>query len=54
MMTCPFCGEKDFDAIGLKRHLTIAGWCEAFEAVPFDDPPPKLTRMLWEVQGSDA
>ena len=28
-MTCPFCGENDFDAIGLKSHLL--NWCEVFE-----------------------
>ena len=39
-MTCPFCGEGDFDAIGLKRHLTISGWCEPFESVPFNDQLP--------------
>ena len=27
---CPFCGEDDFDLIGLKRHLT-RGWCNEFE-----------------------
>lgn len=27
--TCPFCGEADFDLIGLKGHLQ-RGWCEAF------------------------
>jgi hypothetical protein len=25
---CPFCGEHDFDLIGLKMHLQ-RGWCEA-------------------------
>ena len=29
---CPFCGEDDFDAIGLKAHL-LRGHCEAFESV---------------------
>ncbi len=26
---CPFCGEKDFDLIGLKYHLVI-GYCHIF------------------------
>jgi hypothetical protein len=29
---CPFCGEDDFDLIGLKNHF-VAGYCEAFNAV---------------------
>jgi hypothetical protein len=33
-MTCPFCNEQGFDAIGLKLHLQ-SGWCEAFNAVPY-------------------
>lgn len=28
---CPFCGEDDFDLIGLKAHF-MRGWCEPFEA----------------------
>ena len=27
---CPFCGEKDFDLIGLKIHFN-RGWCQVFE-----------------------
>ena len=34
---CPFCGEDDFDLIGLKRHFQ-RGHCEKFEAT---DPAPK-------------
>lgn len=30
-MTCPFCGDNDFDAVGLKGHL-LNGSCEVFEA----------------------
>ena len=30
VLPCPFCGEADFDATGLKRHL-LRGWCEVFE-----------------------
>ena len=28
---CPFCGEKDFDLIGLKTHFE-RGWCHEFTA----------------------
>jgi len=31
-LTCPFCKEADFDAIGLKNHL-ISGGCDVFEEV---------------------
>jgi hypothetical protein len=31
--TCPFCGEYDFDAIGLKDHLESGG-CDEYERVP--------------------
>ena len=24
---CPFCGEGDFDLVGLKMHL-LRGWCD--------------------------
>jgi hypothetical protein len=34
---CPFCPEKDFDLIGLKRHL-MRGWCVDFEQT---DAPPE-------------
>ncbi len=37
-IVCPFCGEKDFDLIGLKRHLTV-GECEAFIKVADYDGP---------------
>lgn len=30
---CPFCGEEDFDLIGLKIHL-IVGWCDPFKDCP--------------------
>jgi hypothetical protein len=29
MIECPFCGEKDFDLVGLKGHLLNS--CEEFE-----------------------
>jgi hypothetical protein len=31
-IVCPFCGEGDFDLIGLKRHF-LNGWCECFNEV---------------------
>lgn len=31
-VTCPFCGEAGFDAIGLKAHLER--WCEVYESTP--------------------
>lgn len=31
-IVCPFCGEGDFDLIGLKEHL-IYIWCESFQKV---------------------
>ena len=30
---CPFCGEEDFDLIGLKIHF-IHEWCEDFNNTP--------------------
>jgi hypothetical protein len=35
MLACPFCGEAEFDAVGLKIHL-LAGHCNEFDAVPVD------------------
>ena len=29
IITCPFCGENDFDHIGLKNHLQV--YCEVYE-----------------------
>lgn len=34
-VVCPFCGEGDFDLIGLKMHLTL-GWCDKYNAVMLD------------------
>lgn len=28
-LICPFCGECDFDKVGLKMHLMR--WCSAFK-----------------------
>lgn len=29
LIECPFCGEKDFDLVGLKSHLLNS--CEVFD-----------------------
>lgn len=30
---CPFCGEDDYDLIGLKTHFEN-GWCDAYNELP--------------------
>jgi hypothetical protein len=40
VLACPYCGEPDYDLVGLKSHL-LKGECEPFEAIalirsPFD------------------
>lgn len=42
-MTCPFCGEGEFDGPGLKFHY-IRGWCAEFNKIgtltaPYREPP---------------
>lgn len=37
-VACPFCGEDEFDLIGLKIHYT-RGYCDVFEETPLEDPP---------------
>lgn len=32
LIHCPFCGDADFDHIGLKDHL-LRGFCNEFEGV---------------------
>lgn len=32
LVTCPFCGEEDFDLIGLKLHLSL-GHCDEYEEI---------------------
>ena len=34
---CPWCGEDDFDLIGLKIHLE-RDWCDAYKATPMEHP----------------
>jgi hypothetical protein len=41
-LSCPFCGEDDFDLIGLKMHL-IRGWCEAFDNLKL---PPRVIDLM--------
>lgn len=36
-VVCPFCGEQDFDLIGLKRHLML--WCHEYDDTPTTAPP---------------
>lgn len=36
-IVCPFCGDSDFDHIGLKIHLT---YCEKYANTPYSDPTP--------------
>ena len=35
-VTCPFCGEDDFDLYGLKIHI-LSGWCEVFNNTEEDE-----------------
>lgn len=31
-IVCPFCGEKDFDLVGLKYHFE-RGYCDVYEEI---------------------
>ena len=33
---CPWCGEDDFDLVGLKLHI-LQGWCDAYDATTIED-----------------
>lgn len=46
MLTCPFCGVDDFDAIGLKYHL-LSGHCDSFVNVE------AIRETVRDVTGSD-
>ena len=64
-LICPFCGDKDFDAIGLKAHFFR--WCEKFDEVESLEqemvqtariesgplPRPKLTLFHYLLQKHD-
>lgn len=36
-IVCPFCGETDFDLVGLKHHLE--NYCEGYKNTPSPDNP---------------
>jgi hypothetical protein len=38
-VVCPFCGEDDFDLVGLKIHLE-RGWCEPFNVLQREKGEP--------------
>ena len=44
---CPFCGEKDFDLIGLKIHL-LRGWCDVFEVTDIGPEKFLLSRATFD------
>lgn len=43
-MECPFCGERDFDLVGLKGHLLNT--CEEFDKT--ETPLQERLRKEWE------
>lgn len=52
-MECPFCNEDDFDAIGLKYHLTHH--CDAYDAVDISSVKslfrgPQLKRKMSDIK----
>ena len=48
VVRCPFCGDGDFDLIGLKLHIS-RGWCQQFEDMETSDRylHGRLTRVDW-------
>ena len=46
-LICPFCGDKDFDAIGLKAHFF--GWCEKFDNI--ESPEQERARLREQSHG---
>lgn len=48
VVRCPFCGDGDFDLIGLKLHID-RGWCQRFEDIETTDRylHGRLTRPDW-------
>lgn len=46
-MNCPFCGEPDFDLVGLKGHLLFD--CQVFEST--ETPLAELLRKAAEGRG---
>jgi len=45
---CPFCGDGDFDLLGLKLHID-RGWCQTFEDLDTSDRylHGRLTKANW-------
>lgn len=41
-IVCPFCGDDDFDKIGLKIHFE-RGHCDEYEETPTQDPEPEAS-----------
>jgi hypothetical protein len=41
MLTCPFCREIDFDAIGLKNHF-VQGHCAVYNETPAPPHPVSI------------
>ena len=38
LVSCPFCGENDFDQVGLKMHLSF-GHCDNYNALSVGKKP---------------
>lgn len=43
LLPCPFCGEDDFDLLGLQFHLQ-RGWCEVYGTLTIPPNTIDLTR----------
>lgn len=41
---CQFCGETDFDLLGVKLHL-LNGHCPVFESL---ESPAQVERKMWQ------
>jgi hypothetical protein len=44
-VVCPFCGEGDFDLVGLKTHF-LRGWCDKFNETILYAPHTREARQL--------
>jgi hypothetical protein len=47
---CPFCGEDDFDLIGLKHH--IENYCEIYQSTLSVDEERKIRKIIVNVEHS--
>ena len=50
-LTCPFCGDDDFDKVGLKMHLQggfgmFGKACESYVAVSDDNPNGAIIKEI--------